>query len=297
MKILVTGSEGNIGKVLVPYLENQGHEVFGVDIVQGYRENYQTADITDGADLSRIFLEFQPEVVYHLAAMVSRVTCEKSPGTAIKVNVYGTENIIRLCQLIDAKLIFFSTSEVYGNIGGLLKEERCDLQPNNIYGLSKMIGEQLVAYAASIGLKAIIVRPFMFYDENESFGEHRSAMIRFVESLLKGHHIEVHKGSTRSWLHIEDGVVILERLLAIDTFIIVNVGHPESYHTVQLAKMICDELGIDYREFVEETKLPQQMTLTKFPDLTLQTSLTHYTCKISLLEGVRRVIKTVKSKI
>jgi nucleoside-diphosphate-sugar epimerase len=69
-------------------------------------------------------------------------------------------------------------------------------RPNNRYGLTKLLGEQLVDYeVAQHGLRAVTLRPFMIYDENEDFGDHRSAMIRFAHDLARGRPIQVHRGS------------------------------------------------------------------------------------------------------
>jgi nucleoside-diphosphate-sugar epimerase len=297
MKILVTGSEGNIGKVLVPYLKSNGHVVFCIDIQQKFEDGYRTVDINNGADIINAFYEFRPDVVFHMAAMVSRVTCEHSPVTTIKTNVCGTENVIQLCKQVDAKLIFFSTSEVYGNIGGNLSEARTDLKPNNIYGLSKLMSEQLVTYEVANGLKAIIVRPFMFYHEDETFGNHRSAIIRFVVSLLKHQKITVHNRSYRSWMHLDDAVVVLEKLCYVDQFVTINVGNPELHLMEVVAHKICSKVDRIYADYVIEEELPEKMTLTKVANFTLQKLLTGYECVISLDEGIDRVIEKVKKRL
>lgn len=298
MKILVTGSEGNIGKVLVPYLESQGHTVFGIDIVQKVDEHYQVVDINSPLDMLTIFRQFKPEVVYHMAAMVSRVTCEKSQAITMQTNLVGTNNVIQLCLQYQTKLIFFSTSEVYGNIEGELDEDRTDLKPNNFYGLSKLMGESLVHYAVSMGLHAIIVRPFMFYHENETLGAHRSAMIRFVECLLRQEKIVVHKNSSRSWMHLEDGVDVLERLLYVTQNCTINIGSPNNISVSLLASYICKQLDLDYSSYVEEVDLPERMTLHKDPVLVRQIQLTRYTaCKVPIEEGIERVITSVKSRL
>jgi nucleoside-diphosphate-sugar epimerase len=297
MKILVTGSEGNIGRIFIPYLKSKGHIVFCIDIQQKFEAGYRTVDINNGADIVNAFYEFQPEVVFHMAAMVSRVTCEGSPVTTVKTNICGTENIIQLCKQVGAKLIFFSTSEVYGNISGLLSEDRLDLRPNNIYGLSKLMAEQLVNYEVSNGLQAIIIRPFMFYHEDETFGDHRSAVIRFVHSLLKCQKITVHKMSYRSWMHLDDAVVVLEKLCYVNDFVIMNVGNPELHSMDVVANKICSKLGLIYADYVIETELPEKMTLTKVSDFAMQKVLTGYECIISLDKGIDRVIKKVKERL
>jgi len=88
-KALVIGSEGNIGTVLVKYLREKGYEVLEVDIKSGYRDNYMVADINHPIDLLPAF-DWQPDVVFLLSAMVSRVTCEQAGGLAIMTNLGGS---------------------------------------------------------------------------------------------------------------------------------------------------------------------------------------------------------------
>jgi nucleoside-diphosphate-sugar epimerase len=282
-RILCIGSEGNIGSKLVPYLRSQNHEVFRCD--QAVGNDYQVCNIISPLDLLRVFDEFNPEVVYLLAAMVSRVTCEKSPELTINTNLSGLNNIIELCKIFNSKLIYFSTSEVYGNIGGKLSEDRI-CEPNNLYGLTKYLGEKLVQYELN---DAIIVRPFMFYDEDETIGDHRSAMIRFAYHLSRKERITVHKGSTRSWMHISDGVKVLERMIYVTGPQIINVGSLELINTEDLAYKMCVFYGIKYSDYVIEEELPDKMTLEKTPDIRKQIELTGIIPEISINEGIRRV--------
>ena len=297
MKILITGSEGNIGSKLVPFLKSKGHQIHRCDIIEKFEDDYTLANINTLGDFYTTFMRFRPDAVYHLAAMVSRMTCEDSPGMTIETNLYGLYNVIVLCREFGARLIYFSTSEVYGPIGGLLSEDRRDLAPNNLYGLSKYLGEKLVQYEITKGLNAIIVRPVMFYDEDETLGCHRSAMIRFAENLVRGNKITIHKEAKRSWMHISDGIEILERLLYVKHFHIINIGSDEVITMRELAEMMCAYLGLNYNDMVNEIELPERMTLVKIPDIRRQKELTNYINKIDLKTGVGMVIDKVKSRI
>ena len=182
MKALVIGSEGNIGNPLVKYLRAKGYEVLESDIRPGYRQDYLMADINYPLDLLTAFLDWKPDVIFILSAIVSRVTCEQAAQLAITTNLAGINNILQLCKRVDAMTVFFSTSEVYGPENNPMDESTSDPQPNNRYGLSKLLGEKLVEYEArTYGLRAVTLRPFMMYDENEDMGDHRSAMIRFCK--------------------------------------------------------------------------------------------------------------------
>ena len=197
-KALVIGSEGNIGAPLVRYLRAQGYDVLESDIRPGWRDRFVMADINHPIDLLPAF-DWGPDVVFLLSAMVSRVTCEQASSLAIATNLGGVNNVLELCKRVGARLVFFSTSEVYGPGCDPMDESASTPRPNNRYGLSKLLGEQLVEYEVRThGLRAVSLRPFMIYDENEDLGDHRSAMIRFTSELAMGRPIEVHRGSARS---------------------------------------------------------------------------------------------------
>ena len=289
MKVLVIGACGNIGIKLVPYLISQGHAVYCCDQLQGTGDGYSVVNILNSGDLLKVFLDFKPEVTILLAAMVSRVTCEASPHLAVDTNLSGLNNVIQLCKAFDSKLVYFSTSEVYGNIGGKLSEGRI-CKPNNMYGLTKYLGEKLVQYELK---DALIVRPFMFYDEDETRGDHRSAMIRFAYHLSRKEKITVHKGSRRSWMHISDGVRVIESLIHLKEGYIVNIGSDELISTMLLADKICNYFGLRYEDYVNEYELPEKMTLEKIPDITRQTELTGLIPEVSLDEGIKRVCEKI----
>lgn len=289
MKILITGSEGNVGKKLMLHLQSKGHKVFGVGNTTRIAKDYRMVDVSSPMDLSEVFRLFRPDVCYHLAAKVSRVTCEKSPSFALQANVMGTNNVIQLCLMYGVRLIFFSTSEVYGDIGGLHNEDR-EIKPNNIYGLSKVMAEQLVDYYKTCGLEAIIVRPFMLYHESENTGDHHSALIRFCDGLVRRKKITVHERTSRSWMYIGDAIEIFERLLDVRGCHVLNVGNPNVCLISDLADMICEKLGIKYSDYVEEVEMPERMSYTKLPDLTRQKELTGFTEFTSLSDGLDRVL-------
>lgn len=293
-KALVTGSAGNIGKPLVKYLKENGYIVREVDIKPAWRENYYVADITKPADLLEAF-DFEPDYVFHLAAMVSRVTCEQSGSMCIDTNLYGTQNIIELTKRYNAKLINFSTSEVYGPNVEIMDED-AELAPNNRYGLSKLLAEKLVEYEVEqYHLDAVTLRPFMMYDENEDLGDHRSAMIRFAYNLYHGLPIDVHKGSVRGWLHVSDAVRAIEAATRIDHYEAINIGNPNTYPIEELALMICKELGAD-ESLIHYNELPERMTLKKHPTLNKQKDLLKIETKVQLAEGVKLVCDKIRTR-
>lgn len=295
-KALVLGSEGNIGTPLVKHLRAAGVDVLESDIKPGWRNGYLMADINHPVDLLPAF-DWKPDVVFLLSAMVSRVTCEQASSLAIATNLGGINNVLQLAKRAGARAVFFSTSEVYGPHCDPMDERLSDPQPNNRYGLSKLLGEQLVEYEARThGLKACVLRPFMVYDENEDLGDHRSAMIRFTADLALGRPIDVHRGAMRSWLHVTDAVRAIEAAAALDSYAVINVGHPDVMPIESLAEMIRARVQAD-ASLVRINDLPARMTLVKRPTLDRMRTLLGVTPKISVQEGVRLVCARVQERL
>ena len=293
-KALVTGAAGNIGKPLVNYLREQGYLVREVDIKPAWRENYYVADITKPADLIDAF-DIEPDFVFHLAAMVSRVTCEQAGSMCIDTNLYGTQNVIEFTKRCGAKLINFSTSEVYGPDVEVMDENK-EVSPNNRYGISKLLAEKLVEYEVKYhNLDAVTLRPFMMYDENEDLGDHRSAMIRFAYNLYHGIPIDVHRGSTRGWLHVSDAVRAIEAATRLDHYEIINIGNPNVFSIEELAIMICKEFEADER-LIRYSSLPERMTLKKNPTLIKQKELLNIETRVQLFEGVKLVCDKIRER-
>ena len=295
-KALVIGSEGNIGAPLVRYLRAHDYDVMESDIRPGWRDRFVMADINHPVDLLPAF-DWGPDVVFLLSAMVSRVTCEQASGLAIATNLGGINNVLQLSKRVGANVVFFSTSEVYGPDCDPMDEAGAAPRPNNRYGLSKLLGEQLVEYEVRThGLRAVSLRPFMIYDEDEDLGDHRSAMIRFTSELAAGRPIEVHRGSARSWLHISDAVRAIEAAARLGEYAVINIGHPDVTPIETLAEKIRRELQASPGLLVVRD-LPARMTLVKRPSLERQRALLGVTPRVSLDEGIALVCRRVLERI
>jgi len=287
-RALVIGSQGNIGKVLTRHLQKVGYEVIESDIKPGWRDDYFMADINHPLDLLEAF-QRRPDVVFLLAASVGRMTCEQAASLAVTTNLAGVNNVLQLCKMFDARCVFFSSSEVYGPHADVMNDDATLPRPNNRYGLSKLIGEQLMEYEVTYGgLRGVTLRPCMIYHEDEDTGDHRSAMIRFAGNLAAGKPIEVHAGSARGWLHAEDAARAIEAAGQLDLYSTINLGHPDIVPMIELAEMIRSYIGAD-PALIRVKELPAQMTLIKRPTLERQRKLLNFEPRISLAEGVRRV--------
>src|SRR6516225_7332034 len=182
-------------------------------------------------------------------------------------------------------MVYFSTSEVYGNLTCVITEGRYDLQTTNRYVLFKYLGEKLLEYEyREHKLDVTVLRPFMFYREDETRGAHRSAMIRFAEDLSRRERITVHKDSRRGWLHIDDAVRAIARCVELTGLNTINIGHPEVVETEWLATYMGDLLGVDARRYMDIVELPGRMTLEKFPALDRQKELLDFEPTVDIKE-------------
>jgi UDP-glucose 4-epimerase len=155
-RVLVTGGAGFIGHHLVRALLQDGAEVLVVDDLSFGRRSHlerspgtgrlqlQEVDVRrpDAFDLLR---DFQPEVIYHLAAVHFIPYCDAHPLDTLGVNVLGTARLLRRLRGLDVRaLIFASSAAVYGFADHALAEDADPPRPGDVYGLSKWLAEQLV---------------------------------------------------------------------------------------------------------------------------------------------------------
>jgi len=134
MRILVTGSKGQLGRELTRLLA--GHEVVGTDLPE--------LDIRYAAAVMRLVGEMRPEVVIHSAALTDTRRCEEDPDLAHQVNVLGTGNVALACREAGAALVYVSTNEVFDGRKGEPYLESDEPNPVNAYGRSKLAGEKQV---------------------------------------------------------------------------------------------------------------------------------------------------------
>lgn len=295
MRALLIGAEGNLGLPLSRYLSLTGHEVICADIKPGYMPDYYVADINHPLDLLTAF-ERMPDVVYLLAGMVSRVTCEQASSLAITTNLAGANNIIQLCRRFGARLVYFSSSEVYGPGHFIMDEHTSRPNPINRYGLTKYLTEQIITYEAKRGLDAVILRPFMIYGPDEDRGDHRSAIIRFAENLAWGEPITVHKGTSRGWLFIDDAIRAFVAAADVEGLEVINIGHPDIRPMVDVAELIRDSLSAS-ANLIRYESASSDITPVKIPNLERQERLLGFRPKVSLEDGIKQICRSVRREL
>lgn len=289
MRILVTGAKGFIGSHLVPELA-KNHTVISTDIEDGdLRHEYTASDLID---------YHRPDVVVHLAAQVGRVFGEDDLERSITNNALATARVAQACDKYDARLVYCSTSEVYGDQDDTLcVEGGREVVPHGMYGLSKRWGEEAARLYAPLGLQ--IVRLSMPYGPGLPAGRGRAALINFLWNASHGQNLTVHRGGKRAWCWIGDTVrgfrLVIEKGQRAATSIeseefgegVYNIGRDDNEALmIDVAKMACDLVGAPHK-LITEVDPPANQTVVKRLS-TAKLKALGWKPEVELLEGMRR---------
>jgi dTDP-4-dehydrorhamnose reductase len=228
-KVLITGANGQLGKELVEYFSNYNDfEVFGFG-----REDL---DITNHAQVEKIFTEIKPTIVIHSAAYTKVDLAETDPDSAYLVNSVGSRNVAISSEKIGSKLVYVSTDYVFDGTGNEPYNEYMPTNPIGVYGKSKLAGEQFVK---DFHNKFFIVRTSWVYGK---YGNN------FVKTML-------HLGKEKSKLSVVNdqvGCPTYTLDLAASIFDIVATSKYGVYHVsnsgscswYEFAKEIFNQVGI-----------------------------------------------------
>ncbi|HPT59734.1 MAG TPA: NAD(P)-dependent oxidoreductase [Fervidobacterium sp.] len=309
MKILVTGAMGFIGKYMIRALKNHGYDVTGIDLAIADSENYVRADITYFEDVWRIFKESNGfDVVLHLAGEVGRLNGEEYPQRMIYVNEIGTLNLLQLCLEYNSKLVYFSTSEIYGKLFDekeVCEEDFSIIGPDmvtNVYAMSKLFGEGIVNhYVKNYNLLAVGIRPFMIYGPGVTASKYKSAIDQFVYNSLNNKPFVVHQGSERAWCYIDDFIDAILKIVENHSFThnvyeSYNVGTQEYISTEDLANLILELTGAP-SNLMQIAQLPEKFISGRKRFSNKKLRDLGWEQKVLLRQGLQEVIKWYKSEM
>jgi UDP-glucose 4-epimerase len=224
MKILVTGGAGFIGSHLVKKLIDLNHVVITLDDLSTGKEdflrqvmNHQNHTFVNGSVLDKELLKNlidQCELIFHLAAVLGVKNTVENPLMVIEGNIDGTRNVLELAYLRKIKVIFSSTSEVYGKNDQLPFSENSSrvLGPTTThrwcYATAKALDEHLCFAYAQKGLPVTVVRYFNAYGPRAQASQYGGVIPKFITAALKGDPLTVYgDGSqTRCFTYIDDMV-------------------------------------------------------------------------------------------
>jgi threonine 3-dehydrogenase len=228
MRILITGAGGQIGHDLIGALVAAGHELVSTDLAPRPPSHahaggdWQRLDVTDAAAVQHLFTEARPELVFHLAAILS-ARGEADPRLAYDVNQTGTWNVLEACRRAKVgRLVFTSSIAVFGPApSGPLPDPTPDdvaLHPTTMYGVTKVSGELLCAYYRQRhGIDCRGVRfPGLISAAMPGGGSSDYALFMYVDGVRKGAYEAFARADTRiPLMYMPDGVrALLELALA-----------------------------------------------------------------------------------
>lgn len=285
MNILVTGGCGTIGAGLVRVLRKRGHRVLSADRAHGPDEIgfsvrtdvpealYTRVDVAEFRQLERVFETLGPfDLVYHAAAEFGRWNGEDFYEGVWRTNVIGTKNVIRLQERLGFQLVHFSSSEVYGDWDGVMKESVMDeyeVKHLNDYAMTKWVNEmQIRNSAAQHGTASVIIRLFNTYGPGEYYSPYRSVNCRFLYCALMGLPFVVHRGHFRTSTFLDDAVQTIANIA--DRFKpneVYNIGGDRLHSIEELAEAVLKVTGTD-RSLVRYEPLEMLTTKSKRVDTT-----------------------------
>ena len=257
MKILVTGSSGFIGSHLCRELRSVGHVVTGMDYKEGPGQ-----DASDPRAIRQLLESSRAEIVVHLAAKVGRLFGEDDVMKTISDNAGMTAVVAQAAGELGVRVVYASTSEIYGDNA----VASCDefkgpfTQPHNIYGVSKLWGEEVCKLYAPDGFTAL--RFSMPYGPGLPAGRGRAAIINMLWQAKHGMTIPVHIGAERSWCWIGD-TVVGARIAIEQGEGPYNIGRDDDPVLMErIAQLACIIAGGD-PDLVEMVAAPSRQTVVK----------------------------------
>ena len=260
MKFIVTGSCGFIGFHLCKNLLKEEHDILGIDNLNSYYDVYLKEtrrnllkkyknfkflkiDLTDKKFLNKVFEDFKPSIVVNLAAQAGVRYSSINPSAYIDSNILGFLNIINLCSEVEAeKLIYASSSSVYGSSRDVPYKEGSNLDPISLYGKTKLFNELISeSYAQKNSFQTIGLRFFTVYGP---YGRPDMAYFKFSKQIKENSKITIYnKGNmSRDMTYIDDIIEGIKLAIKADNLTnpheIFNLGNTKPIKTSYLLSLI-----------------------------------------------------------
>ncbi len=298
-KILVTGSHGTLGKPLVRELRRRGHQVWGCDLQHQAEEEYIRADVSSYRQLERVFQQ-DYDYVYHLAAEFGRINGEEYYDTLWQTNVIGTRNILEWQRSKKFKLIFASSSEIYGDIHADILAEEIPLQGSviqqNDYAVTKWVNEiQCMNFEKRFGSPIVRLRFFNAYGPGEYYHSYRSVVCLFCYRALHDLPYTVYQDYHRVFMYIDDFIPTLANV--VDNFVpgeVYNIGGCEYRSVEELSRIILNYLNLT-DSLVAYLPKDKHNVQNKRPDISKARKAFGHNPHITLEEGVVRTLEWMRS--
>lgn len=334
MNILITGGAGFIGSNLADKLLEQGHDVFIVDdLSTGRQENidwinsrsapawgvwgrHLCVDISKSFRSQRHGLSLRSQIdsylqgkkidqIYHLACPASPPKYYKNPLKTLDINYIGTKNVLEVAKKHKARILFTSTSEIYGDPLDHPQPETYNgnvdpISPRSVYDEGKRVAETLVSqYHRTYGLETKIARVFNTYGPRMDPDDGR-VVTNFIKQALNRNLPEIYGDGqqTRSFCYVDDQVSGLIILMNSNEFINepVNIGNNHEIKIIELLNEICYQIFKKDENCAVHKDLPVSDPKRRCPDLAKMKSIGWHP-QIQLREGIQKTIQYIKEEL
>jgi dTDP-glucose 4,6-dehydratase len=304
MNVAILGGAGFIGSHLVDRYLREGHSVVAVDnLCTGSPANladafaYETFSFVE-ADVTRAIPVDGPlDLILHFASPASPVDYARLAVETLEVNSRGTQLACELAEARGARLVFASTSEIYGDPLVHPQTEAYwgnvnSIGPRACYDEAKRFGEALVTTHVRVGrLDARIVRIFNTYGPRMALGDGR-VVPNLLTQALTGQPLTIYGDGrqTRSFVYVDDLVEGIVRVAAYDLLrgAVVNLGRPDECTILEAARLVAEVAGVPL--LTELHPLPQDDPTRRCPDITLARNLLGWEPRVALRDGLERTI-------
>lgn len=308
MNILVTGGAGFLGSNLCERLvKNANDHIYCLDNLQtGRMENI--TELMGKPNFTFIQhdivqpIELKVDEIYNAACPASPPAYQEDPVHTMKISVFGILNMLELARKYDAKLLQFSTSEVYGD--ALQHPQREDywgnVNPDGIracYDEGKRAAETLCFdYHRMYGTKIKIIRIFNTFGPKMNPADGR-VISNFVNQALRNEDITVYGTGeqTRSFCFVDDLIEGIVRMMASSDDITgpVNLGNPEEFTINEMAERVKAHIGSTSQ--IVHMPLPKDDPKQRRPDITRAGEILGWKPQVPVREGLDRVIEYYRS--
>ena len=305
MKILVTGGAGFIGSHIVEYLVQRGDSVTVVDNLNtGKIENLKSVfkkinfaqvDIRDFKVLKNLMENI--DGVFHQAAMASVQDSFRIPEKFHDVNVNGTENIFKIAKEFGIKVVYASSSSVYGDTSILPTTESDEKRPINPYAKTKLEKDKLAEQYAKNGLKVIGLRYFNVFGPRQS-KEYAGVIKLFLERIQQGLPPLVNGDGLqiRDFVYVDD--VVNANILSMESdidFEFFNIGTGTTISILDLANIIIKFSGLKIKP-IHRPALPGDVRATQ-ADITKVKTMLKWRPTTSIQDWLKSVVLDIKNNL
>ncbi|MEW9672185.1 NAD-dependent epimerase/dehydratase family protein [Ammoniphilus sp. 3BR4] len=319
MRILITGGAGFIGSHLVEAVAQQGHNVTVIDDLSTGKRSFvaraeKQFDISfvQGSVLDRALLKElidDTDLIFHMAAVLGVKNTVENPLKIIEGNIDGTRNVLELASSRNAKVIFASTSEVYGKNDQLpfTEESSRVLGPTTThrwcYAAAKALDEHMCFAYADKGLPVTVIRYFNIFGSRAIATHYGGVIPNFISAAISGNPIRVFGTGeqTRCFTFISDAIkgtaACMDRKFDGHAF---NIGTEQEISINKLAEKIKKLTGssseIIHIPYEEAYGKGYEDTPNRVPDLSKARTLLQYQPSVGIDEGLRHTIEWFRNE-